>query len=198
MFTASERYRARVSDALEIWFAREILPYEGALVRYLARRRRQSGDIEDLRHDIYVRVLEAAAVARPSSPRAFLFTTARNLLIDRARHERIVPFEQLLDFDDSNVFTNEICAERQVSGWQQLQRLARLFDRLPARCREVFWKRRIEGCTTKEVASQLGMAEATVDKHLYNGLRLLWDAMHRDINEPEGTGHEQASAAYDE
>jgi RNA polymerase sigma factor (sigma-70 family) len=180
-----------VPDALEAWFIREILPFEGALVRYLAQRRRNPAEIDDLRHDIYVRILESARHARPTVPKAFLFITARNLLIDRARRDRIVGIEQWVDLESSNVLVDEVTAERQVSGWQQLQRLAKLFDRLPRRCREVVWMRRIQGLTQREVAQRLKLNEATVEKHLYRGLRQLSDAMHGHRHRKEEPTDEQ-------
>lgn len=173
-------------DVLEAWFASEILPHEAALMRYLARQRGRTNELDDLRHDIYIRVLEAAQRSRPTAPKAFLFMTAKNLMIDRARHASVIPFERILDFDSSNVLVDDISAEREVSGWQQLQRVARLFDRLSPRCREVFWKRRIEGHSTREVSQQLGMAEATVEKHLYNALQQLSDAMYGKTHQTAG------------
>jgi RNA polymerase sigma factor (sigma-70 family) len=183
-------YLYPVSDSLEHWFAREILPYEAALMRYLTHRKTRYGDAEDLRHDIYVRVLEAAVGTRPAVPKAFLFITARNLLIDRARRDRIVPFERLLDFESGNVLVNEISAERQVSGWQQLQRLSKLFDRLPPRCREVFWKRRIEGKSARAVAGELGIVETTVERHLYDAFRRLANGMFGREAQQEGDADE--------
>ena len=52
--------------SLDDWFANEILVHEGALMRYLQRCWYQRDEIPDLRQDIYVRVYEAAAKARPA------------------------------------------------------------------------------------------------------------------------------------
>jgi RNA polymerase sigma-70 factor (ECF subfamily) len=46
--------------------------------------------VPDLRQDIYVRMYESARDALPTSPKALLFATARNLMIDRMRHHRVV------------------------------------------------------------------------------------------------------------
>src|SRR5262245_51748947 len=114
-------------------------------MRFLAGRSRALGvDIQDLRHDVYVRVLEAAAQVRPTSPKAFLFATARNLLIDRARRDRVVTIDSLEDLDSLNVLVDSVSPERLASGRQQLLRLSRIFDRLPTRCRQVLWLRRID------------------------------------------------------
>jgi RNA polymerase sigma factor (sigma-70 family) len=189
------RYCPAVDDSLEDWFRREILPCEAALVRFLNRKWARREDVQDIRHDIYIRVLESAERARPTQPRAYLFSVARNILIDRARRDRIVAIDLLEDLDVLNVLIDNVSPERQASGRQQLQRLSRLFDRMPLRCREVVWLRRIEGLTQKEVAERLGIAEATAEKHLFRGLRLLADALYGDASNAESETDDRAIEA---
>jgi len=167
-----------VTDSVEAWFKREILCHEPALVRFLSRWLSSPADVQDVRHDVYVRVLEAAERERPRSARAFLFTVARHILIDRGRRSAIVRMDQLEDPDALNVLIDEVTPERQASAEQQLQRLTRLLQRLPARCREVVWMRRVENVPQKIIARRLDIAEATVEKHLVRGIRLLADAFH--------------------
>lgn len=178
-----------MDDSLETWFIREILPHEGALTRYLSQRRVRTHEVEDMRNDVYIRVLESARKVRPATPRAFLFVTARNLLVDRIRHERVVPIERIEDVELADLPIDELSAEQQASGRQRLQQLARMFDRLPQRCREVLWMRRIEGLPQKTVAARLGLADATVEKHLYRALKALTETLHcvkRIEEEPAG------------
>jgi RNA polymerase sigma factor (sigma-70 family) len=167
-----------MQDTLEDWFRREILPHEAALVRFLSRRRASSMEVQDIRHDIYVRVLEAAERQRPLTPKAFLFSVARNLLIDRARRERVVSIDLRADLDGLNLLIDDLTPERRAAGREQLQRLVELLGRLPARCREVVWMRRVEDLPQKEIARRLEIAEATVEKHLVRGVRMLADAFY--------------------
>lgn len=165
-------------DSLETWFQREILPHEAALVRFLSRKLANAADVQDIRHDIYIRVLEAAEREVPAQPKAFLFSVARNLLVDRARRDRIVAIDLLEDLDSLNVLIEEGTPERRESGRQQLQRLSLLIQRLPDRCRDVVWMRRVEDLPQKVIARRLGIAEATVEKHLVRGIRMLADALY--------------------
>jgi RNA polymerase sigma-70 factor (ECF subfamily) len=167
-----------VSDSVESWFQREILCHEAALVRFLSRWLAEPADVQDVRHDIYVRVLEAAERERPRVARAFLFTVARHILIDRNRRNALVRMSPLEDVDSLNVLIDEVTPERQASDEQQLQRLSDLLQRLPPRCRDVVWMRRVENVPQKIIARRLGLAEATVEKHLVRGIRLLADAFH--------------------
>lgn len=167
-----------MDSAFETWFQREILPHEAALVRFLSRKWVHPNEVQDIRHDIYVRVLEAAERKLPDSPRAFLFGVARKLLVDRVRRERIVAFDLLADVDSLNVLIDELSPERQAAGREQMHRLSTLFRRLPPRCRQVVWMRRIEELPQKEIARRLGIAEGTVEKHLMRGIGLLADALY--------------------
>lgn len=162
-----------MNGGIEEWFAQEVLVHEAALTRYLRRAWGNEADVPDLRQEVYIRVLEAAERVRPTSPKRFMFTVARNLLADRARRNRIVPIDLLQESDTSSVLVDEISAERRTSSFQQLQRLVDAFEQLPDRCREVVWMRKIEDVAQKEIAQRLTIAEGTVEAHLVRGMRML-------------------------
>jgi RNA polymerase sigma-70 factor (ECF subfamily) len=166
-----------MDEALEAWFIREIVAHEEALVRYLSRHWPKQNEIFDLRQEVYVRVYETARVARPLTPRAFLFTTARNLLVDRVRRQRIVSIDAVGDLEALNVLVDELSPERQLHARQELRRLTQAFDDLPPRCREAVWMRRVDELPQKEIAARLGITEKVVEKHITLGMRRLVDAM---------------------
>lgn len=158
---------------LKAWFIREILPLEAALMQYLQHNWRNVADITDLRQDVYLRVCEAAAQEPPRHPRQFLFTTARNLLIDRVRHAQIIPIEAVSDLEALEVAKDEPSPERSAIARDELRRLQAALDRLPERCREVVMMGRVEGLSGREIAARLGVAECTVSEHLAKGMRAL-------------------------
>jgi RNA polymerase sigma factor (sigma-70 family) len=164
-----------VDDSLDNWFIREILAHESALTRYLSRTWYRRDEIHDLRQDIYVRVYEAAAKARPSMPKSFMFTIARHLMTDRLRRARVVSIDAVGDMDALNVLIDEVSPERRLSARQELKHLTDAFDRLPDRCREVLWLRRVEELPQKEVALRMGIGEKTVEKQVAKGMRLIAD-----------------------
>jgi len=160
-------------EPLDAWFKREILTHEDSLVRFIGRVWPHNDEVADIRQDAYVRVYESARLSRPQSPKAFLFATTRHLMADRVRRERIVPIRAAGDSEFLNALVEEISPEQRVSGYQDLARLARAFDRLSDKCREVVWLRRVKELSQKEVAWRLGLAEKTVEKHLRTGARQL-------------------------
>jgi RNA polymerase sigma factor (sigma-70 family) len=162
-----------MTNALEDWFASEILAHEPLLVGYLLRVWPNRDEVPDLRQEIYVRVFESAQHTRPALPKAFLFATARNLMTDRLRRGRIVFIGTRGDLDELNVLVDELTPERCVTNIEELQRLAKAFDCLPPQCRTVMWLRKVEQLSQKEVAVKLGVQEKAVEKQVARGIRLL-------------------------
>lgn len=167
-----------MDKTLNLWFVREVLPHEAVLVRYLRRVWPHQDEIHDLRQEIYVRVYEAAKKERPVSVKAFLFSTARHLLVDRARRQRIVSIETVGDWGESNVLVDEMTPERHADARQELKALARAFGRLPPRGREVVWLRRVDELSRKEVARALNISEKTVETHLRRAIQSVADSLY--------------------
>ncbi|OOG52823.1 transcriptional regulator [Rhodanobacter sp. B05] len=174
-----------MDDSLNSWFAREILVHEGALMRYLLRSWFRREEIHDLRQEIYVRVYEAAAKTRPAMPKSFMFTTARHLMTDRLRRGRVVSIDAVGDIDALNVLIDDISPERHLGARQELRHLGNVFDRLPPRCREVVWLRRVEDLSQKEVAARMGISEKTVEKQIAKGMRLIAHYYYGGMHEPQ-------------
>jgi RNA polymerase sigma factor (sigma-70 family) len=170
-------YLRRVDDSLDTWFKREILAHEGALLRYLNRTWRNREEVRDLRQEVYARVYEAARSARPHAPKAFLFATARHLLADRVRRGRVVSIEAIGDSDALNVMVDELSPERRLTAWQEIRRVTRALNRLPPRCREVVWLRKVDALSNQQVADRLGISVRTVELQISKGMRLLTKAI---------------------
>jgi RNA polymerase sigma-70 factor (ECF subfamily) len=187
-----------MDESVEAWFTREILAHEEALVRYLRRCWPHADDIHDLRQETYIRVFEAARRERPHQPKSFLFTTARHLMADRLRRGRIVSIEAVGDFESLNVPVDEAGPERRHDARQSLRRLAEAFDRLPDRCREVVWLRKVEELPQKEVARRLGVAEKTVEKQVAKGARLIADYMFGEAGVPRRKQRAQGRREQDD
>jgi len=166
---------AMIAPDVDAWFVREVLPLEAGLLKFLRRIRRDRTDVEDLCHDVYVRVYEAAQREIPDPVRPFLFTVARNLLLNRARHENVVAIEAVADLDSLGVALDEPGPDRNVIARQELHRFQLALDRLPPRVRQVVVMRKIEGLSRPEIATRLGIAASTVSEYLATGMDAITD-----------------------
>ncbi|HTO40648.1 MAG TPA: RNA polymerase sigma factor [Rhizomicrobium sp.] len=172
-----------VPDAMQ-WFLREVLPLEAVLVRYLRQNWRDQSDIEDMLQDVYVRVYEAAKRRTPDRAKPFVFTTARNLLINRVRDRAVVPIDAVADLDALNIAMDIPGPDRTVVARDELRRLSDAIDRLPPHCRDVIVLRRIENLSRSEIAQRLGIAETTVSSYLTEAIYALSHLLNAEPADP--------------
>jgi len=175
------------ASGIKAWFVREVLPLEGMLLQFLSRSGRGRADIEDFRQDVYMRVCVAAQNEIPRQTKALLFTTARNLLIDRVRREQIVSIESVENLDFLNVAIEEPSPDRVLIAREELRRLHTALEKLPERDRKVIAMQKIEGLSIREIAIRTQMSERTVKRTLSEGFRALADLVLREPLDPRRT-----------
>lgn len=163
---------------VHLWFVREVLPLEAVLMQYLRNALRNATEAEDLCQDVYVRVYQAALKKIPEPAKPFLFTVARNLLLNRVRHEAIVSIEAVADLEALNIAKDEPGVDRWVIAREELRLLQAALDRLPRRCHQAVTLRKIEGLSHREIAQRMGISEKTVDRHIADGVTQLADALY--------------------
>jgi RNA polymerase sigma factor (sigma-70 family) len=172
--------KAMELDALEAWFVDEVLPLEDVLIQFLRRGGRSASEVEDLRQDLYEKICAAARGGIPHSTRAFVFTTARNLLIDRVRHEQIVSFNSVENLEELSLAIDEPAPDRIVIARQELRRLQSALEKIPPRQRTAIVLRKVHGLSIREISQRLNVAERTVEEHLTHGIRALARILYRD------------------
>jgi RNA polymerase sigma-70 factor (ECF subfamily) len=169
---------------LRAWFIREVLPLEPMLMHFLQRNWRNRSDLEDFRQEIYENVIAAAELARPEQAKPFVFATARNLLINRLQRENIVPIEVMADLDALGVAAEEPGPERGALARDALRKLQAALDSLPPRSRQALLLKRVEGLSTREIATRMGISEQSVANHIARGVRVLAELVY---GEPPGS-----------
>jgi RNA polymerase sigma factor (sigma-70 family) len=163
--------------AAKRWFTQEVLPLERDLMRFIARHCRDQADVLDLRQEVYEKALTGSPVDGLRSTRNYVFTIARNVLIDRARRAKIVSFEQVADIDTMEWDVDVSAQDRHLTARDELRRAMLGLDQLPPRCREVVRLRKVEGLSIRETADHLSISHHTVERQLTLGLRALADFM---------------------
>jgi RNA polymerase sigma factor (sigma-70 family) len=162
------------------WTAKEIMPHEAAIRRWLARSRIQPDQIDDFIQEAYCKFSALPSVESIVRPDAYFFQMVRNLLIQQARQSRIVNIEIFTEIDVLPVLSDETSPERIVAARQELAEVLRLIGTLPGRCRRIFKMRKIEGLSQKEIATRLGITEAIVENDVVKGMRLISLALRRE------------------
>jgi RNA polymerase sigma factor (sigma-70 family) len=165
-FETADSTQARKQNAARI----EALysEHNRALVLFLTRKLKDPQEAKEVAQEAYVRMLQLDAPGGISYLRAFLFKTASNLafnrLRDAARRGRIDDIEL---FDDNNSSPSPECG---VAADQQLQRVLRVMDELPAKCRYAFIMNRWVGHDITEVARLMNLSERMVRMYVERAL----------------------------
>jgi RNA polymerase sigma factor (sigma-70 family) len=164
-------------EVVKEWFVQEILPLEPSLTRFIRRHCRKAADVADIRQDVYVRIYAAAREQLPRRAGPFMFTTARNHLINCAKRAQIVSIEYVADLEALSFAVDTVTPDRTLSAQDEFRRVRAGLDRLPPRCREVVLLRKIEGLSTREAAIRLHVGVDTVEQQMVHGMRALVDFM---------------------
>jgi len=152
------------------WFLNQIFRHRAALQRYLQRFTSGAEDIEDLIQETYVRVYSLPDYETVDSPKAYLFTTARNLAIERARRTASHATDTVEDFEDLNLYSIEGPVDVQVDARRRFESFCAAVDSLPPVCRRAFVLRKVYKLSHSEIAEVLGIAPSTIEKHVVKGL----------------------------
>ncbi len=173
-----------VSDERAIWLGRHVLPHEPALRAWLRRRNLGGLEIDDVVQETYTRLFQAESVAHIHEARTYAFQVAGSVVIDHLRRMKVVPLASVPGLEYLEVGSEEPSPERQVIDRDELTRLAGMIARLPGKVRDVFTLRRVYGLSQREVASRLGLAESTVEKHMAKGFLIMSEFHSHGGNAP--------------
>jgi RNA polymerase sigma factor (sigma-70 family) len=153
------------------WFLNQIFRHRADLQRYLQHFTSGAEDIEDLIQETYVQVYALPDYQAVDSPKAYLFTIARNLAVDRARRNVSRATDSVADVEALDVFSLESAADVQLDARRRFESFCAAVDTLPPVCRRVFVLRKVYKLSHSEIAEVLGVSHSTIEKHVVKGLK---------------------------
>ncbi|MBS7778336.1 sigma-70 family RNA polymerase sigma factor [Acidovorax sp. CCYZU-2555] len=170
--------------------------YYRELLNFLARSVRDRDTAADLVQESYARVLAAQQSGQTvQDPRALLYRTARNLVIDQHRRAetRAEISETVLGDDKEGAFDGlpgprSLEPDTILASREGLAAVVAAIDQLPPRCREAFILYRFDGLSYAEIAAQMGISTRTVEMQL----RIAMEACWRCQDELEGAAPRSA------
>jgi len=134
-------------------------------------------EVDDIVSEVLLRAYATPDFERIDRGEPFLFTIARNLVADLARHRSVVPFDMMLNIDRLELADGTATPESTTLARDELRRLQEVVGSLPEQARQVFILRRIEERSLSDIAARLGLSVSTVEKHLSKAMRLITAAM---------------------
>lgn len=160
--------------------------YQHRLYRYLLCLLRNRETAADLFQETWLRVIERGHQYNPRFRfEAWLFTIARNLVLDLRRRKMILSIEDLSDSGDELTIA-ELPASHGPSPLESLanleegERVTDALGRLPALIREALLLRYQEDLTLEEIARVVSSPLPTVKSRIYRGLGALRSQLEKE------------------
>lgn len=133
---------------------------------------------EDAVQTAFARYAEVGIDQTIGDPRGFLYTLARNRMIDgKRRHKTQSTNIQRMGDEDIAQKVEEITPERVVLGRDSLDTMNALINTLPSKQRTVLALSRLEGLTYAEIAAQTGYSLADISRQMKAALVTLSEGM---------------------
>lgn len=174
--------------------------YYRELLRFLHGAVNDRDAAADLAQESFARVLavERSGEAIPE-PRALLYRTARNLVIDRHRRNDVrgqkPPFDAEAQQDVVESLPAPIACEPEAAAMssQAVSALLAAIGALPLRCREAFILHKFDGLSQADVARTMGISVTMVERHIKLGVqacRACQDRLDGQADVPPADTHE--------
>jgi RNA polymerase sigma factor (sigma-70 family) len=133
---------------------------------------------EDVAQTAFIR-FAAADPAHIENPRAFLYATARHLVIDHHRQaQRVTAHQQAQSAAEDHVY--ELSPENVLLQAERFRILAQALERMPLKRRRLVLLNRFEGLSYAQIGEQFGMSAENVRKHIERTLAECLRALGRD------------------
>jgi RNA polymerase sigma-70 factor (ECF subfamily) len=146
-------------------FDRIVLRYYKSIFYFVNQNVTSYEDAEELTQDIFVKLWKNSQKVEIVSLKNFLYTLARNTIIDYIRRNvnRMI-FEYLTD--DSDIVADDSDIEDKEAIERLHAMVGQYTQSLPDRQREVYHLRWEDGLSRKKIAAKMGITVTTVDIHL--------------------------------
>ena len=150
--------------------------HHGWLVQWLQRKLGNHGDADDLAQDTYLRLASGRTMPQPDEARPYLVQIAKRLMIDLYLRRKL----EAAYLDALAAMPEQFAPSHEdtLIVLQTLNAIDQSLAALPEKVRETFFLSQFDGHTYSEIAAMLGIAVATVRKHMLTATRACFLAMH--------------------
>ena len=158
--------------------------YGPELTRFLNKKLKDKQRAEDITQDVFIRMQRIKNIGQLENPKAYLYRTAANLLIDEQRREKLhkvycVEEQSAQAFENKN-FSDCVTPEKILSAQQLILNFKQALDGMPANCRQAFLLHRVNGLTYSSIAKEMAVSVSSVEKYLINALKYCRRALDDD------------------
>ncbi|MBQ7571928.1 MAG: sigma-70 family RNA polymerase sigma factor [Bacteroidaceae bacterium] len=152
--------------------------YAEEVTRFFAAYTRDLAQAQDMTQDLFVKLMGYEAMIVEETEKSFVFTIARRMIVDDARHRQFVrraveglAYEQEQFWQESETLECKQLREMEV----------RKLRTLPKKMAEVYELTRFQELTAQEIAVRMGISKRTVEYHLLVSRRAVRQTLRRAL-----------------
>lgn len=139
--------------------------HERAIFRFLLALLKNRQDAEEVKQEVFLKLLQGSTAENIRNPRAFVYRTAKNLALNRIRYRNVRSVEDKGAADDDPASTRAI-QDKVLESRQELAQLVAIVEQMPPKCRKVFILYKFHEMNYAEISQKLNISKSMVKKHL--------------------------------
>lgn len=143
--------------------------YGSSLRTYFARRASKD-DADDLVQEVFLKLQISKSTKPVTNVEGYLFATARNVLIDYIRANKVSNSSSYEIWSDSHGHADPLSPERIAIGQQEYQCVMQAIVNLPPRARQAFELHRFEHLTYQAIGDRMGINRDSVKDLMHRAL----------------------------
>lgn len=152
-------------------FNRIFYAYSSKLYHFAYGYLKSKEDAEEMVQDIFSKIWDKREdIKEEYEFRSYLFSIAFNYIKKHFRSKALI--NKYVEFTTTNNPESEQIQE-DVNYASLKLRVDQLVDQMPEKRKAVFFKSRVEGKNSKEIAAEMNISSSTVENHLNQALRFL-------------------------
>lgn len=148
--------------------------YYHSLVLFAIKFVKDPEAAEDIVQSLFIRLWDSKSFVYIKHPQSFLYLSVKNACIDYLKSSARTS-QVPLTVADENLLTDpdRMLSEEALQEAEKLERLYKLVDKLPTKCKLVFQKVSFEGKSYVIVAEELGISVSMVKKQMVKAYKTI-------------------------
>lgn len=155
------------------------IDFHAAIYNYIKNRINNAEDAADLAQDAYLRLLDYKPMLRQETVKSFIFTIARNLVIDYIRRHYRKQEVTVNMYEYTKDYTESVESELYARDLQKLE--TGMMMTLPKQRKLIYYMDRFEEKSADEISETLQISKRTVESHLFSSRKAVRDYMRKCI-----------------
>lgn len=162
------------------------LLHQKKLEKYIRRLIGNREDAADISQEAFLRAYASEIGQATPLSQALIYTVAKNLALSELRKRTFRATDSMGDLSQFEIFDAENTPEVLIQQQQMITAIEMAMSRMPPKCLEVFYLRKIEGVSHQEIAKKLSISTKTAERHITRALQLCQEALIEKTKQKNG------------